>query len=256
MHTLSSVRGRLAGLAYAVASLGVPAAVMAAAPNPAPRPKGPRIEITQRDLDASNQKIGQAYGALVSMWTKQFQQIGQRFVAPRITAYEGGARTSCGVIGSNNAEYCPRNNTIYFDDIFVAGMEKTAANALGTDGDMAGLGIIAHEMGHAVAIQLGHEFRDSYENESTADCLAGAFTEQSGKDGMLEKGDIDEAFYGMSLAGDPTPEPTGNRRLDAMIQARLAQQSHGTKEQRMQNFRTGLDGGPAACLDDFAAARQ
>lgn len=252
MPNFSSTRGRLVSLAYAAATLGLPAAAVAAEPGAAPPAKGPRIEITQRDLDASNQKVKEVYGALVSMWTRQFQQIGEHFVAPHIALYEGGARTSCGFIGSNNAEYCPNNNTIYFDDIFVAGMEKTAANALGTDGDMAGLGIIAHEMGHAVAIQLDHESRSSYENESMADCLAGAFTEQSGKDGSLEKGDIEEAFYGMSLAGDPTPQPTGNRRVDAMIQARLARQSHGTKEQRMQNFRTGLDGGPAACLDDFA----
>ncbi|MFI5230412.1 MAG: neutral zinc metallopeptidase, partial [Gemmatimonadales bacterium] len=251
MHNLSSIRGRVLALVYATASLGLPAAAVNAQPY-APPVKGPAIEVTQSDVDASNRKVEEAYNALVSMWTKEFQGIGQRFVAPRIAAYEGGARSSCGFIGPNNAEYCARNNTIYFDDIFVTGMEKTAAHALGTDGDMAGLGIIAHEMGHAVAIQLGHESPSSYENESTADCLAGAFTEQSGKDGLLEKGDIDEAFYGMSLAGDPTPQPTGNRRVDAMIQARLARESHGTKEQRVQNFRAGLSGGPAACLDDFA----
>jgi predicted metalloprotease len=116
---------------------------------------------------------------------------------------------------------------------------------------MAAVGVIAHEMGHAVAIQLGHESRDSYQNESTADCLAGAVARQAQHDGELEKGDIEEAFFGMSMAGDPTPESTGNRRMDAMIQARLARESHGTKEQRMQNFRSGLDKGPAACLEDF-----
>ena len=56
----------------------------------------------------------------------------------------------------------------------------------------------------------------------------------------------------MSLAGDPVPEPTGNARYDALIQRRLAQQSHGTKDQRMQNFRDGLVGGPKACLDEFS----
>jgi len=86
---------------------------------------------------------------------------------------------------------------------------------------------------------------------ATADCLAGAFTEQAGRDSSLEKGDIAEAFFGMSLAGDPTPEPTGNVRYDSMVQARLARQSHGTKEQRTTNFRTGLDGGARACLADF-----
>jgi len=122
---------------------------------------------------------------------------------------------------------------------------------LGTDGDMASVGVIAHEMGHAVAMQLGHISRSSYKNESTADCLAGAFTQQAGRDSSLEKGDIEEAFFGMSLAGDPTPEPTGNARYDAMIQARLARESHGTKEQRTENFRAGLVGGARACLAEF-----
>src|SRR5262249_10121159 len=122
---------------------------------------------------------------------------------------------------------------------------------LGTDGDMAAVGIIAHEMGHSVAMQLGHQSRSSYENEATADCLAGAFAQQSQKDGSLEKGDIEEAFFGMSLSGDPTPAPTGNARLDARIQARIARSSHGTKDQRMANFRDGLDGGAARCLQDF-----
>src|SRR6185369_4725721 len=106
----------------------------------------------------------------------------------------------------------------------------------------------AHEMGHAVAMQLGHASRSSYDNEATADCLAGAFAKRSQSDGSLEAGDIDEAVYGMSTAGDPTPESTGDQRLDERIARRIARSSHGTREQRMQNFRTGLDGGAGACL--------
>jgi predicted metalloprotease len=210
-----------------------------------------RIEVTRADVDASNQKVGMAYGALAQMWANQFKQVGARFVVPQIARYTRAAMTGCGVIRGDNAEYCPSDNTIYYDEVFVAGMAKAAANELNTDGDMAAVGIIAHEMGHAVAMQLGHRSRSSYENEATADCLAGAFTQQSQKDGNLEKGDIEEAFYGMSLAGDPTPESTGNQRVDRMIQARLARQSHGTKEQRMQNFRSGLEGGPQACLAEL-----
>jgi predicted metalloprotease len=217
----------------------------------APTPPKHPVEVTPNDVAASNVKIASAYGSLVAMWNKNFDQVGERFEAPRIARYRGGAMTSCGVIGADNAEYCERNNTIYYDDVFVAGMAKLAAESLQTDGDMAGIGIIAHEMGHAVAIQAGHQARSSYENESTADCLAGAFAKQSDENGELEKGDIDEAFYGMSLGGDPVPEATGNVRYDALIQARLARQSHGTKDQRMRNFRNGLDGGPSACLDEF-----
>jgi len=237
--TISNImRTRMGALAFTAASL---------APLPVKHP----IEVTPSDVAASNQKIASAYGSLVAMWTKDFEQIGERFVAPHVARYRGTAMTSCGVIRANNAQYCERSNTIFYDDVFVAGMAKSAAESLQTDGDMAGIGIIAHEIGHAVAMQLGHQSRDSYDNESTADCLAGAFANQADKNGELEKGDIDEAFYGMSLGGDPVPEPTGNVRFDALVQARLARQSHGTKEQRMQNFREGLNGGAKACLEEF-----
>ena len=250
MTNAKPLRSRLAAAAFLSASLLAPASVALAKPA-AGALGGPRIEVTQRDVDRSNEKVAMAYSALVDMWTKDFRNIGERFVPPRIVRYEGGGRTACGYIGPSNAQYCPNNNTILYDEVFVAGMAKTASNALGTDGDMASVGVIAHEMGHAVAMQLGHASRSSYQNEATADCLAGAFAEQAGRDSALEKGDIDEAFFGMSLAGDPTPEPTGNVRYDAMVQARLARQSHGTKEQRTENFRAGLDGGARACLAEF-----
>lgn len=232
-------------------SLAIPGSALSAATAAPVRGGTPAVEVTERDVTASNQKIAMAYGALVQMWNNEYRQIGERFVAPRIARYDNAIMTACGVIRPQNAEYCPNNNTIYYDEVFVAGMAKLAANALGTDGDMAAVGVIAHEMGHAVAMQLGYHSRDSYENESTADCLAGAFAKQSQRDGSLEAGDIDEAFFGMSLAADPTLEPTGNRRVDAIMHARLERQSHGTKEQRMANFRTGLTGGAGACLEDF-----
>lgn len=135
--------------------------------------------------------------------------------------------------------------------MFVAAQAKRAAAQLGTDGDMAAIGVIAHEMGHAVAMQLGHISRVTYQNEATADCLAGAFAQQAQKDGTLEDGDIDEAFYAMSTAGDPTPRLTGDRRVDGWILTRAAALGHGTREQRMQNFKSGLDGGAGACLPEF-----
>ncbi|MDB4874261.1 MAG: protein of unknown function zinc metallopeptidase [Gemmatimonadetes bacterium] len=253
MTNAHSLRRRLAAVAFLSASITTPFATAFAAQTNDDPSGPPAVRVTAADVDASNQKLASAYGALVTMWTNDFKQIGEPFTTPRIARYTGAVMTACGAIYPNNAQYCSGNNTIYYDEVFVAGMTKLAANSLGTDGDMAGIGIIAHEMGHAVAMQLGHRSRNSYENESTADCLAGAFAQQAQRDKSLEKGDLEEAFYGMSLAGDPTPEPTGNARRDAMILARLSRQSHGTKEQRQQNFSTGLDGGAKACLGEFSA---
>jgi uncharacterized protein len=250
MNLISTHGGRTAAALFLSAI--APAAAFAARPGVPGQPADrPAARVSAADIAASNRKVGMAYGALVKLWSTEFKSIGEQFVTPRIVRYDGDGYTACGLIHANNAEYCPNDNTVYYDQTFVAGMAKMAGSSLGTDGDMAGVGIIAHEMGHAVAIQLGHESRSSYQNEATADCLAGAFTEESGKNGNLEDGDIDEAFYGISLAGDPTLLPTGNRRRDAMLRARLAMVSHGTKDQRLDNFGRGLNGGPAACIADF-----
>lgn len=242
MNILSGFRSRVGAAVFAVGAL-------------APVAKERPVRVTPADVTWSNQKVAAAYGALIDMWTKDFNQIGERFNAPHIARYTGTVRTPCGIIQANNAQYCSAANAIYYDEVFVAGMSKMAAEQLGTDGDMTGIGIIAHEMGHAVAMQLGHRSRDSYENESTADCLAGAFAFQAQRDKTLEAGDREEAIFGMSMAGDPEPETTGNVRYDAMIQRRIARQSHGTKDQRVRNFSEGFSGGPGACLEEFGRLR-
>jgi len=214
-------------------------------------PGDPVERVTTRDVAASNQKVAMAHSALRAMWTSHFRGLGERFAMPGLVRYRGGAPSACGIMRQGNAGYCPGDNTIYFDEIFVAAQAKRAARELGTDGDMAAVGIIAHEVGHAVAFQLGYHSRITYANESTADCLAGAFAEEAGRNGSLEQGDLEEAFFGMEAAGDPEPRLTGDQRIDNRILRAHARMSHGTREQRTANFRRGLEGGPGACIDDF-----
>ena len=209
------------------------------------------VDVTTRDVAASNRKIRMAHTSLANMWTGYFRDAGQEFAVPGLVRYRGGASSACGLMRRNNAGYCPGDNTISFDEIFVAAQAKAAGRELGTDGDMAAVGIIAHEMGHAVSLQLGYRSRSTYAMEATADCLAGAFTEYAEQDGSLEPGDIDEAFFGMAAAGDPEPELTGDSRLDRRILRVASLMGHGTREQRTANFRRGLEGGAGACLDEF-----
>ena len=248
MRPTTALRGSLVALALALTGTRLNAEPSSTSPPTI-------IEVTPQEVDASNQKIWAVYDALVAMWSADFKEIGETFAAPGVARYRMRIRTPCGYLMPENAEYCAANNTIYFDDVFVAGQVKEAAQALGTDGDMAGLGIIAHEMGHAVAMQLGHTYRQSYENEATADCLAGAFTLHAKGDGSLEQGDIPEAEFGLSSAGDPSPQLTGNERVDQRILARLERVGHGTREQRVQNFRKGLSAGAGACLEEFRGLR-
>ena len=223
-------------------------ALYTSAPTPAEA-----MRVTNSDIDASNRKIAMAHAALATMWTRHFRDLGERFAVPGIVRYRGGAMSACGLMRQNNAGYCPGDNRIYFDEVFVAAQAKSAAAQLGTDGDMAAVGIIAHEMGHAVSLQLGVRPRTTYANEAIADCLAGAFTEESARDGSLEEGDIEEAFFGMASAGDPTPQMTGDSRIDRRILRAVSMKAHGTREQRTANFQRGLDGGAGACLEEFRA---
>jgi predicted metalloprotease len=208
-------------------------------------------EVTIRDVRASNQKVAMGHAALREMWSDHFRQLGNRFAVPGLVRYRGGTMSACGVMQPNNAGYCPADNTIYFDEVFVAAQAKNAAREIGTDGDMAAIGIVAHEFGHAVAIQLGYASRYTYQNESVADCLAGSFALYAERQGSLEDGDLEEAFFGMAAAADPTPRLTGDMRTDRRIRRVAALMGHGTREQRTANFRRGYEGGPGACLDDF-----
>jgi len=209
----------------------------------------PTVTVTLADVQASNAKAAMAYGALVPMWRAHFADVGARFAALQVARFRGaGVRTPCGAVTANNAAYCPRDNRIYFDEVFLAAQAKRAALQLGTDGDMAAVGVIAHEVGHAVAMQLGFRSRRTYDNEAVADCLTGAFARSAGEDGSLEEGDLDEAFFAMAAAADPTPTLTGDERADRARLARLSRNSHGTREQRMENFDAGLAHGAAVCL--------
>jgi uncharacterized protein len=234
---------------FAVALLGV--SLMAATPREGATAADEPVRVTQADIDEANAKVAMAYGALIDLWSPAFEAAGGRFDVPDIARYRGPVRTQCGVMPENNAVYCPRANAIYFDEVFLAAQARRTGRALGTDGDMAAIGIIAHEMGHAVAIQLGLFSRYSYPNEMIADCLAGVFARQSERDGHLQDGDLEEAFHGMASAGDPTPELTGNPRIDRRIRSRAALMGHGTREQRMANFDAGLRGGTRACAERF-----
>src|SRR4051812_1791257 len=211
MTVFSSMVSRLLALALTV-SLALPASAALAAPTvkDSTASTSRTAEMTERDVAASNAKIRMAYSDLASMWANGLARMYERFAVPQLLRYRGAARSACGIMQPNNAAYCPNENAIYYDEVFVAAQAKAAALELGTDGDMAGIGVIAHEMGHAVAMQLGHDALRPYDNEAAADCLAGAFAQHANRNGSLEKGDVDEAFFGMAAAADPTPELTGD----------------------------------------------
>lgn len=248
MHLSRSSSLRRTALASLIALAGVAApSSLHGAVSPIAAP----ADVSEAAIAASNAKVNDAYRALVAMWSEGFARLGYRFAPPALLAYRGRVRTSCGVMSPNNAAYCTARNAIYFDETFLARLAGAASRELATDGDMAAIGVIAHEMGHAVVTQLRADSRIPYQNEAAADCLAGVFTKQSEHDGTLEAGDLDEAFFGLAAAGDPTPDLTGNRRIDSRILTRASLLGHGTREQRLANFRAGYERGAGVCVREL-----
>jgi predicted metalloprotease len=219
---VARVQALFAALALAV-SLALPASAALAAPGVKDSATVAMRtgELTERDVAASNEKVRMAYSDLAAMWSHGFAQMHERFVVPRLLRYRGAARSTCGVMQPNNAAYCPLENAIYYDEVFVAAQAKQAALELGTDGDMAGIGVIAHEMGHAVAIQFGVDPPSAYENEAAADCLAGAFAQRRpqwlAREGRRGRGVL---RHGRCRRSDS--ELTGNRRVDRVILRRAS----------------------------------
>src|SRR4051812_23399249 len=91
-----ATRAALLALTVAVSGAavsGAPATLYAAQDDPTP------VRVTAADVEASNEKAAMAYGALVSMWTREFSDAGRQFIAPRIARYRAAPiSTRCGVI--------------------------------------------------------------------------------------------------------------------------------------------------------------
>ena len=74
--------------------------------------------------------------------------------------------------------------------------------------------------------------------ELHADCQAGMFAAVEERDGLLDVGDVCEAFRGLCAAGDPFESPW------------FQPGAHGTCEQRTQAFETGYQGMKALLDED------
>jgi hypothetical protein len=128
----------------------------------------------------------------------------------------------CGPLIANNALYCPLDNTISWD---IAFMNAQYAGF----GDFAPAVVIAHEWGHrnqALAGLIGGS-RTTFQNEQHADCQAGIFAAVAEDRGLLQMGDVMEAFASLCAGGGTSGwfDPT----------------SHGSCGERVAAFQHGYD---------------
>jgi uncharacterized protein len=190
-------------------------------------------------------------------WTAVFRQLGREYAEPRIVLFEGATPTACGTGQSAMGPfYCPLDERIYLDLVFFRQLHERFK----APGDFAQAYVIAHEVGHHVQHRLGilkqmEGYRQRLPQqqlnqmqvrlELQADCFAGVWAHHAGKRDLLEPGDVDEALRAAAAIGDDT--------IQRRTQGRVVPDSftHGTAEQRMRWFATGMQSGRIEACNTF-----
>ncbi len=174
---------------------------------------------------------------LDAFWRDTFDAQGAAYRSPStITVLDGYVRTACGSASPETtiAFYCPADEGIYLSPIAIIDLSRRF-------GDYAPVTVLSHEWGHHIQNLLAVPRGESNAHELQADCLAGAWTQQAGTLGLLDKGDVTEAAKLSAESGDDY--------WNSQAQAG----AHGIDDDRIISFMTGYVDGVVACGLPFAA---
>jgi predicted metalloprotease len=190
-------------------------------------------------------------------WNTLFRQLGRDYQEPRLVLFTGATPTACGTgQAAMGPFYCPLDQRVYIDLAFY----QQLRDRFRAPGDFAQAYVIAHEVGHHVQNQLGiMQKMDAYRQrlsetqynalsvrlELQADCFAGVWAHHANNRQLLEAGDVDEAMNAAAAIGDDT--------IQRRTQGRIVPESftHGTSEQRMRWFMTGMKTGQISACNTF-----
>lgn len=205
-------------------------------------------------------------------WTPIFQQLGQSYVAPKLVLFDGRVQSACGTAESAMGPfYCPSDQKVYIDTQFFKEMRQqmgisgdknqTELSRQDQAGDFAQAYVVAHEVGHHIQNLLGISSQVqraqaqanrtqanqlSVRLELQADCFAGIWANRNQeRTQFLEAGDVEEAMDAAQKIGDDylQKRATGQVVPDSF--------THGTSQQRMHWFETGLKSGDLNQCDTF-----
>lgn len=184
------------------------------------------------------------------VWMNYFSRhFGEYYTPPKMVLYSGVTPTACGTGQSAMGPfYCPEDQRVYLDLSFYQDMQ----HKLHASGDAAFAYVIAHEVGHHIQNVLGilskaHQAMQrtnktaanqiSVKIELQADCLAGIWGHYANKQGLMEEGDLEEAFAAAQAVGDD--------RLQKQQQGYIIPDSftHGSAKQRLAWLQKGLNSG-------------
>ena len=192
-------------------------------------------------------------------WHGLFTAQGATYREPTLVLFRGATRSACGLGQSAMGPfYCPVDEKVYIDLSFYDDLRRRFK----APGDFAQAYVIAHEIGHHVQTLLGisdqvrkakqglsetQANRLSVKQELQADCLAGVWAHHADRARqLLDAGDVDEGLTAASAIGDD--------RLQKQARGYVSPDSftHGSSEQRVRWFRTGLEKGDMGACDTFS----
>ncbi|GGA35977.1 KPN_02809 family neutral zinc metallopeptidase [Dyella nitratireducens] len=206
--------------------------------------------------------VRRVLGSTEKTWGDIFAGMGRTYVDPKLDLFSGGVNTACGAASTAVGPfYCPADQKVYLDLDFFRELETRFHSS----GDFARAYVIAHEVGHHVQNQLGIFAKTtqmqrqgatmqgatglSVRQELQADCFAGVWANRTQQRlQWLQPGDVESALNAASQIGDDTlqREARGTVVPDSF--------THGTSEQRVKWFKTGLQSGDIRSCDTFSGA--
>ena len=212
--------------------------------------------------DADGRFVDVVSTSVDDVWTQVFRQSGQTYQRPdAVVLYDQSTTTGCGMGQSAMGPfYCPADRRVYLDLSFW----QELSGRFGAQGEAARAYVIAHEIGHHVqnltganqqAQRMGAQGAESgsVRLELQADCYAGVWVANaarvSGGQVALEPRDVEDGLRAAAAVGDDTLQRGAGRRVapDSF--------THGSADQRMRWFRTGVQAADPSACDTFRAPR-
>jgi predicted metalloprotease len=230
-------------------------------PQYAPAPGQPPE--TGRRQDPSHDFVAAILGDTEDVWGAIFKTQGAVYKKPGLVLFRGSTRSDCGgpsglASAATGPFYCSVDHKVYLDTSFFGEL----ARRFGAPGEFAQAYVIAHEVGHHVQnltgtmrkVDQAMQRTDSHGRnalsvrlELQADCYAGVWGFFAQKRGVLDPSDLEAGFRAASAVGDD--------QIQKRTQGYVVPESftHGSAEQRLHWFRTGLQSGDMRKCDTFAA---
>jgi predicted metalloprotease len=242
--------------------LGGDGGVVQQTPQTAPPGYGPQVAPAQPSseaADASKDFSRRVLGDTEDVWGAIFKATGSRYVPPTLVLYSRATRSGCGIAQQAVGPfYCPADQKLYLDTNFFNQL-RTKFRA---PGEFAEAYVIAHEVGHHVQnllgtmdkvqpqMQRGDERTAnalSVRLELQADCYAGVWGFYSAKRGIIDAKEMEDGLRAAAAVGDDN--------IQKRTQGYVVPDSftHGSADQRVRWFRTGLESGDLRDCNTFAA---